>query len=275
MPFPTAMRPGSKPSSSAPPSYRPPKKKPGEVDEKGHAAAPLRQSGPPAQNANRLTGPPIQMGAGTGSMFANGRPGGRSPAPFGAAPATPNYPRTSGMRPGGQMQGNPPASPNYPQVRVGPTSAHGQPQGPHPRGNPTATMFADGGFGMPPAIGGAPDDDDSQQGTPVGGEDDMGDAGAQGPQGSPDMPVIRPEAVGYHDEARSCAGGDSGPACMYFGQDGQCAVLKMTVSGPGACQAYELGGGGGGDQTDMSQGMPTGASMTQNDEGTSGSPSMS
>lgn len=268
MPFPTAMRPGSKPSSAAPPSYRPPKKKPGEVDGKGHATTPPQKAGPPAQNANRLTGPPIQMGAGHDSMFANGRPGGHSPAPYGAPPATPNYPRTSGMAPRGQMQGNPPGSPNYPMARMGPSRVGGQAQGAHPAGVKTAVMFADGGFGMPPAIGGAPDDDDSQMGAPVGQDDDMGDAAAQGPQGSGTTVIIKPESVFYHDDAQNCQ------TCMHMGPDGQCAVLAMMVSPTGGCTAWENGGGMGADQ-DMSQGMPTGASMAQNPEGTSGNPSMS
>ncbi len=86
--------------------------------------------------------------------------------------------------------------------------------------------------------------------------------------------IIRPEAVGYHDHPVACGGANGGPACQYYGQDGQCAVLAMSVSKDGGCEAYEAGGGDQGD-VDMSQGMPTGASMAQNPEGTSGSPSMS
>ncbi len=172
MPFPTAQRPSGKPSSAAPPSYRPKKKNP--LDTGGESA-------PMPQNKNRLTGPPMQMGAGQGSMFANGRPGGRSPAPYGQPPATPNYPRTNGMRPGGQMQGQPPPTMNYPRPSMGPARPGGERQGVHPAGNKTAVMFADGGFGAPPAIGGMPDDDDSQMGAPVGQDDDQGDGAP--PQG--------------------------------------------------------------------------------------------
>lgn len=263
MPQPTAMKPGARPSSAAPPSYRPKKNNPLETG---------GESNPMPQNKGRLTGPPMQIGAGQGSIFANGRPGGRSPVPYGAPTATPNYPRTSGMAPHGQMQGQPPMSPNYPRPAMGASRPGGERQGVHPMGNKTAVMFADGGFGAPPMIGGMPDDDDSQMGAPVGQPDDQGDSGAQGGTG---MPVIRPEAVGYHDEPRACAGASGGPACMHFGQDGQCAVLKMMVSGPGGCAAYEAGGGAGEQDADMSQGMPTGASGAQNPEGTSGSPSMS
>lgn len=255
MPQPTAMRPSAKPSSAAPPSYRPKKKNPLETG---------GESNPMPQNKGRLTGPPMQMGAGQGSMFANGRPGGRSPIPYGAPPATPNYPRTSGMAPHGQMQGAPPMTANYPRPAMGTSRPGGERQGVHPMGNKTAVMFADGGFGAPPMIGGMPDDDDSQIGAPVGQPDDQGDSGAQGGGG---MPAIKPEAVSYHDDPVACSG------CQFFGQDGQCAVLQMQVSPQGGCTAFEAGGGMG--DTDMSQGMPTGASGAQNPDGTSGSPSMS
>lgn len=260
---PTAFKPGARPSSAAPPSYRPPKKKPGEVDDKGHSRT-AGETSPPAQNRNRLTGPPMQMGAGQGSMFANGRPGGRSPVPFGAPPATPNYPRPGTMRPGGQMQGAPPMTPNYPRPSMGPNRPGGEQQGMHPAGVKTAVMFADGGFGAPPMIGGEPDADDSQMGAPVGQPDAQGDS-APPQQGGGTSVIIKPESVFYHDDAQNCQ------TCMHMGPDGQCAVLAMMVSPTGGCTAWEHGG----DQGDMSEGMPTGASIAQNPEGTSGSPSMS
>lgn len=52
--------------------------------------------------------------------------------------------------------------------------------------------------------------------------------------GDVDTPVIRPEAVNYHDEPHSCS------ACKY-NTDGQCGVLQMEISLEGGCNAFEAG----------------------------------
>lgn len=252
-------------SSSAPPSFRA-KKKVG-VEEPQEKRPP---AGPPPQNSGRMTGPPMQKGPGQGSMFANGRQGQGAPGPG---------PR----RPQGHMQGAPPASPNYPQARMGPPRPGGQMQGGHPRGVPTATnMMADGApgaspFADTPPIGGMPEDEgDAQGGAPTGDSSGPPQGAGPSPAGGP-MPVIKPEAVAYHDEPQSCQG------CMYFGQDSNCAVLQMQVSPEGGCNAFEAGAGGGepdaDDMNDPSGGFGaaggTGAGFTQNPAGTSGSPSLS
>jgi hypothetical protein len=254
MPFPpqrqastgSPARPGMV-SSSAPPTYRAKKKKPGEVD-------------PVPQNNGRLTGPPMQTGAGAGSMFADGRAGQRQGNP----PRTPNMPMggPGPMRVQGQPQSSVPmGTPSYPKAGPGPMRASGQMQGAHPRGVPTAThMMADGGFGDPDPIGGTPSDQDMAP--------DQGDTQPQG--GGAGMPggmvVIKPEAVAYHDDAQNCQG------CQHFGSDGQCEVLQMSVSPDGGCTAFEAGAGGQPDQG-MTPGM--GGATDQNDDGTSGAPSLS
>lgn len=236
-------------SSSAPPQFRVKKKKPGE-------------SNPEPQNSGRMTGPPMQMGAGAGSMFADGRKGN----PQGMAPRTPNMPMggPGPMRPHGQPQFSPPPTPNYPKPAM--RMPAGQHQGQHPRGVPTATpMMADGKkpefMSDPPPIGGAPDDQDMAPDT----DDQAGGPQEGSPAGEMGMPpVIKPESVNYHDMEQKCSG------CQYFGQDGQCAVLQMQVSPDGACNAWEAAGGG--DQ-DMAP-VDTGAGFTQNPEGTSGAPEL-
>ncbi|MBV8831637.1 MAG: hypothetical protein JO108_20705 [Acidobacteriaceae bacterium] len=44
--------------------------------------------------------------------------------------------------------------------------------------------------------------------------------------------TVSPEALHYHDEAQRCE------LCEHFGQDGQCAVLQMTVQPEGGCNAF-------------------------------------
>ena len=246
-------------SSSAPPSnqpmFRAKKKKPGDE-------AP--------QNNGRMTGPPMQKGPGQDSMFANGRFGQGNP------PATPNYPQggPGPARAHGQPQYMAPATPNYPQQGPGPRGASGQPQGMHPRGVPTGqplangrTMMADGRkpmmadgdsmMGNPSPIGGAPDDQDTGP--------DMDDMAGGPPEGSPagEMPIIKPEALAYHDDAQSCSG------CMFMTPDSQCKILQMQISPTGGCNAFEAKSGEG-DQGPVD----TGAGFSQNDEGTSGAPSL-
>lgn len=250
-------------SSSAPPSFRARKNtNPLEED---------RRRDPMPQNAGRMTGPPMQKGPGAGSMFADGKRGQQQ----GAMPRSPNMgaPGPGPTRVMGQMQGKQPMTPNYPQGRMGPAMPKGQMQGAHPRGVPTATkMMADGDPSDPdsqfvdtPPMGGMPDDDSSNQG-PMPGD---GSAAQAAPGGGADgsggpMPMIRPEAVNYHDEPHACQ------LCMYMGQNSNCSVLQMQVSPDGGCTAFEAGQGGGGepDQDDMNGG-------SQNDAGTSGAPSLS
>ena len=240
MPFPTANRPGGPISSSAPPMYRAKKKKPGAVDAKGRAET-AGEVQPPGQNSGRLTGPPVQMGPGQGSMFANGR------------------------MPQGQMQGNLPRTPNYPTAGPGPRAVRGQAQGTVPPTPNYPVHMADGGgfMGAPQPIGGMPDDDGSGGAGPVPG--DGSDPTQQG--GGPPMgggAIVKPEAVAYHDDPQMCSG------CMHMDQNNQCEILAMAVSPQGGCNAFEAGQGGG----DQGLGGPTGASMTQNDDGTSGGPSL-
>lgn len=246
-------------SSSAPPSYRAKKVKPMETDK--------RPDNPRAQNADRMTGSPMQKGAGAGSMFANGRMG----QPQGMMPKSPEMgARGPGMmRPAhGQPQGAPPRSPNMPQARMGPARPMGQAQGGHPRGVPTAThMMADGDSGMfgdTPPIGGMPDDEGMDQAAMPGD-------GSASPEpmpagGGSQLPMIKPEAVAYHDDPHACQ------LCQYMGPDGNCAVLQMQVSPDGGCTAFEAGSGSGMGDNDGDEGMPTGAGFTQNDAGTSGAP---
>ena len=192
------------------------------------------------QNSGRMTGPPMQMGPGKNSMFADGRRG----QPQGARPMSPNMgaPGPGPMHARGQMQGNPPMTPNYPQSSVGPSRVSGQMQGVHPKGTPTAVMLADGrrpkkpdmmmadGFAAPEMMGAEPDADDQapmDQAPPDAGG---GSAGA-GP-----LPMIRPEAVNYIDMPQPCK------ECAYADQQLNCSVLQMTVSDTGHCNAWEEGG---------------------------------
>lgn len=235
-----------------PPSmFRARKKKPGEMN-------------PPPQNANRMTGPPMQQGPGQGSMFADGRKGQAQ----GQMPRSPNMPMAGPgpSRVQGQPQYQAPPTPNYPRTAT--RTPTGQMQGQHPRGVPTGTahmadgrkpMMADGGMDEPDAIGGAPDDQD-QGPMPGDGSTPPPPAGAGGGQ----MPIIKPEAVGYHDDEWTC------DTCQFFSDGGQCQVLQMQVSPKGACQAFEPMAGGG-DQAPVD----TGAGFSQNDDGGSGSPSLS
>lgn len=226
-----AQRPGMV-SSTAPPSYR------GKVR--------LPSSAP--QNKDRMTGPPIQKGPGQGSMFADGRRG----MPQGARPMSPSM----GAPGPGRMAGRPPAagmpprSPNYPVA--GSRPVHGQAQGNMPRGG---NMMADGGsFGSPAPIGGGMPEDEQmppEQAQGGGADPDM--------DGDVDFPMIKPEAVNYHDEPHACG------MCMYMGQDQQCGVLKMQVNPEGGCTAFEAKSGegeepqpdmeGGGVQDEMGQGQ--------------------
>jgi hypothetical protein len=45
-------------------------------------------------------------------------------------------------------------------------------------------------------------------------------------------PSIAPEAVNYHDDEQRCE------LCQYFGDSGDCAVLKMPVQAAGGCNAF-------------------------------------
>lgn len=118
-------------------------------------------------------------------------------------------------------------------------------------------MLADG-IGDPGMIGDQ-DQDDAAAGPAA--------APAPGDQSDPGMPpIIKPEAVMYHDDPQSCQ------SCQYMSDEGQCAVLQMAVSPEGGCTAFEakaddqgagdpgLGGqpgednGGGGEGTSASFG---------------------
>lgn len=193
----------------------------------------------------------MQQGAGQGSMFADGRKGQQQGTP----PRTPNQPAggPGPHRVAGQVQSSLPPTPSYPMAGPGPASASGQSQGTHPRGVPTAThALADGDPGVmgpdPDPIGGMPDDG-SGGATPGGAPPAAAAAAGPGGPGAGPMPVIKPEAVGYHDDPQNCQG------CQYFGQDSTCAVLQMQVSPQGGCAAFEAGAGG--PPADPSQGMGT------------------
>jgi hypothetical protein len=209
---------------------------------------------------------------------------------FGASYPTPNYPLTgpgpSTVR--GQAQGELPASPNYPKPMLA-NGRKGQPQGMPPSGNPRDEMFAngrkpapfqkmpprggapmqrmapgpqmmaDGGVGAPPPIGGdgEPDADDTSM--LQGGQDDGGAASAQMSPGAGQMPMIKPEAVFYHDQPTSCK------TCQFNDGSNNCSVLQMQISPDGGCTAWEQGGG--------DQGAPVGGPDMGGgaDMGTSGS----
>ena len=228
----SAPRPVPPISNSAAPPYRAKKKKPGEVDEKGHSAI-AGEVNPKPNNMGRMTGPPMQMVPGQGSMFADGRSG----QPQGIMPRGSH---TSVMGPGprrvaGQPEGMiPPATRDYPHIGPGPSRVSGQMQGTHPRGTPTATyMMADGGMGAPPDIGGGDPDMDQDQ-----------DQGAAPAASAGPLPVIKPESVNYHDDAQNCSG------CQHMDDSGQCAVLQMQVSPDGGCNAFDakaMDTNGGGD----------------------------
>lgn len=166
------------------------------------------------------------------------------------------------MRVQGQPQSSlPPGTPSYPTRGPGRTGVSGQMQGVHPRGVETAThMMADGGMGDPEPIGGMPDDQDQ---TPDMDDTQSSPTPTMGAGG--EMPVISPEAVNYHDDARSCQG------CQFMSPDSQCQVLQMQVSPAGGCNAFQPGAGGQPDQG-MQPGMS--GATDQNDEGTSGAPSL-
>lgn len=129
---------------------------------------------------------------------------------------------------------------------------------PPPRGK--MPMMADGGAAM-----GAP--------APIGGMDDAPPPAAGPGAGAPpppdadqdndmDSPVVKPEAVNYHDDPHSCQ------SCMYMSGDGQCSVLKMQVSPEGGCNAFEAKGAGGDDE--MGGGMMPGEDAGDTGMGTSG-----
>ncbi len=184
------------------------------------------------QNNGRETGPPMQKGPGQGSMFADGKkpfpPRGNQPmAPARHAPPPPARPP---QRPGGRPM----------------MMADGQPP--------------EDMIGAPAPVGGMPDEQDVMP--------DQDDLQAGPPEGSPagEMPIIRPEAVAYHDDAQNCQ------SCSFFGDGGQCKVLAMQVNPVGGCNAFEPGASPeGGDQGPVD----TGAGFSQNDAGTSGAPSLS
>lgn len=92
--------------------------------------------------------------------------------------------------------------------------------------------MADGGFGAPEPLGGMAKAMPRAAAPPPA----MDDPGMTDPDmdGDTDSPVIRPEALNYHDELHQCSG------CQHF-SDGQCNVLKMEVSPEGGCNAYEAG----------------------------------
>ena len=116
---------------------------------------------------------------------------------------------------------------------------------------PRAPMMASGGIGIPAPIG-----------KPSGMMPPDMDAGAPDmpppDQGSGQMPVISPEAVGYTDTQKICGPVESiqWPGCKYMGSDGQCAVLQMQVSPTGGCQAGIPVDGGDQDQDDMTGAEP-------------------
>ncbi len=245
-------------SASGPPSFRA-KKKTAVDDAPEKRPDSFKSAGPPPQNRDRLTGPPMQKGAGQGSMFANGKWGGsapaahqihqpsRPPAPVAARRTTVMAPPT--RRPPGR--GMPP-----------PMMADGDP-------GQDDSPFAD-----TPPIGGMPDDQGAAAGAPIGDT-----SGPPQGAGAGDMPVIRPESVAYHDELHTCE------TCQYMGQDGNCAVLQMQVSPQGGCNAFEAGAGGeqeqepdnDADDTNSPEGGfggGTGGGFTQNPAGTSGAPSL-
>ena len=151
----------------------------------------------------------------------------------------------------GQPQGMPPAgNPRDEMFANGRKPAPFQkmpPRGgaPMQRMAPGPQMMADGGVGAPPPIGGdgEPDADDTSM--LQGGQDDGGAASAQTSPGAGQLPMIRPEALGYHDDPRSCTPGGIGgsPGCQYF-DNGNCSVLQMSVAGPGGCAGFEALSGG-------------------------------
>lgn len=244
-------------SNSAPPSFRARKKKPGDHGD---------ESNPAPQNNGRLTGPPMQMGAGKGSMFADGRKG----QPQGNMPRTPAMPMggPGPMRPHGQPQFAAPKTPNYPKPAARPV--HGQRQG-------AAPMMADGRKPIPdeedddmmanPApMGGAPDDQDT-----VPDQDDMaggppeGTAAGETPVGDGmggTTVIISPESVNFHDNPVKCE------LCTYMQPDGNCQVLQIQVGADSGCNAFQQ-------KADDEGTIDTGAGFTQNPEGTSGVPALS
>lgn len=246
-------------SSSAPPSFRAKKKNPVESPHESRPPA-----GPKPQNSGRMTGPPMQKSAGHGSMFANGRQGQGTPPPPPMRGPDMGAPGPGPQRVQGQPGGAPPSTPNYPQSGMRPARP--------------APMMADGDsgggespFADTPPIGGMPEDLGAPQDGAVVGTSTPPPAP---PAGGP-IPVIKPEAVAYHDDPHSCQG------CMYFGQDSNCAVLQMQVSPEGGCNAFEAGGAepDADDMNDPSGGFGpaggTGGGFTQNPAGTSGAPSLS
>jgi len=96
-------------------------------------------------------------------------------------------------------------------------------------GGKTIPFMADGGLGAPAPIGGGPAA--AAPAPPDMDNDQDQDAGAG--------PVVKPEAVGYHDHLVRC------DSCTNYGQDGNCALLRMQVSGEGGCQAWDAAGGEG------------------------------
>jgi hypothetical protein len=102
-----------------------------------------------------------------------------------------------------------------------------------PGRKPPRRMAADGDMGSPSEIDTPP----SSGAAPPSPDQDM------------DSPQITPEMVDYHTGEENCGG------CMYMGQDGTCAVLKMPVGESDWCKAFTPQGGGSGDPSASPEGM--------------------
>lgn len=107
-----------------------------------------------------------------------------------------------------------PASGPPPSMRgIGAPAGFGAPSRP-PAAQPRAPkMMADGGMGAPPPPGG------------MGGPDDQD-------MGAPSGAVPSPESLHYHDTPEQCQ------TCKFMGQDGMCAILQISVSPEGGCNAH-------------------------------------
>jgi hypothetical protein len=53
-------------------------------------------------------------------------------------------------------------------------------------------------------------------------------------QMTPEIPVVRPEAVSFRTPEEVCGN------CEYHGADDVCAVLKMEVDPQAGCNAFEM-----------------------------------
>lgn len=194
---------------------------------------PVSSSAPPMFRAKQKSPvkPKHGMPPGSAPMAASNRPQIiRPPAVMrGGPPVDQGYPEagTSSMvapPPNGRMMANGGMAPGMrPPMRPN--------GGMQPRGGMAGgmernggMMMADGGFGDPGMMG-------------MGSEPDSG-ADQQPQHGGPmdaDV-VITPEMVAFHDEDQDCQG------CKYYGQDGNCAVLKIQVGPEAGCNAWTSGG---------------------------------